>query len=320
MSVRSAVRPVLRLLRLERFAQSLAKSARTARAAARSRLPLIRRSVRSVGDLPTLWKDGVAYRRALAHPIQLDVVAGAPLESDLVIVVCLWHRPERIEQILTIVAGQHTGRRLRLVLWNNEQRLDSFYREKLGEQGVSGALGSVEFYTSHRNLGGIGRFIAMRELERRGYSGPFIMIDDDQDFGLDLVATLLSASRPHAVAGVWAWNNTGAYWDRTQVTVSGEPAMHVGTGGSICDVAIVRDPAFFTRLPLRYLFMEDMWMSRYALRNGWPLTMVESPFTFVLSERDQGHALFNDKPRFYEWLKVDGHVPVAPVASAGTTA
>ncbi|HEY0258756.1 MAG TPA: hypothetical protein VGC18_02790 [Lacisediminihabitans sp.] len=250
-----------------------------------------------------------AYHRVLHGDIVFDRFGDAPRPEALAIVVCLWNRPERLADVLRIIDAQRTSRSLRLVLWNNNPLDDEFYRSVIASYRSEGSLTSIELHSSPINIGGMGRFVAMSELVRHGYTGPFIMMDDDQNFDRDFVETLIAAWIPRSIAGVWAWNNSGDYWDRTQVVESGASAMHVGTGGAICDSAIVGRRTFFTRIPMRFLFMEDIWMSRLAQASGWRLTMVDAPVQFVLSELDQGHALFDYKESFYRWLKNPRHIP-----------
>ncbi|WP_349899491.1 glycosyltransferase family 2 protein [Parafrigoribacterium soli] len=237
---------------------------------------------------------------------------GTPSTDALAIVVCLWNRPERLAEVLRIVDSQHTTRRLRLVLWNNDARNLEYYRSVIAGFTPLAALDSVEFVNSPTNIGGMGRFVAARELVARGYTGHFIMMDDDQNFTPSFVEDLLAVAHPGSFAGVWAWTNSGAYWNRSQLETTGAPADHVGTGGSICDSALVTDERFFTAIPTRFLFMEDIWMSHYVQRNGGRLTMVSSPFEFTMSELDQGHALFPYKEEFYRWLQRPAHIPRAP--------
>ena len=90
---------------------------------------------------------------------------------------------------------------------------------------------------------------------------------------------------------------------------TGEIANHTGTGGCVCDSALVSHPDFFTRIPVKYLFMEDIWMSHCGTRNGWTLLKVDSPVEFVLAELDQGHAIYDRKEKFFTWLQRPGNVP-----------
>lgn len=255
-----------------------------------------------------------AYRGLVARSIPLELILGTVDDGAIAVVVCLWNRPERISNVLRILDDQQLSRPVRLVFWNNQPDDSLRYRSAISAYSASGSLSSVEYYDSPHNIGGIGRFIAARELVSRGYSGAFLMMDDDQNFGPSFVSDLLAVSAPRSVAGVWGWTNDGAYWNRLQLESTGARADHVGTGGSVCDSSIVTDPGFFGAIPRPYLFMEDMWMSHYATHNGWSLSMVQSPFTFVLAELDQGHALFDRKELFFSWLAEPGHVPTRPAS------
>lgn len=265
--------------------------------------------------LPEQSRSFRAYRQLLARPLSLEELLGAPDGGAVAVVVCLWNRPERLTTILSILDAQRGARPVRLLLWNNQPRDSRHYRHAIETFVASGSLSSVEYFDSPHNIGGMARFVVARHLVSRGYLGGFLMMDDDQNFGPSFVKDLLRVSAPRSVAGVWAWTNSGAYWNRHQVRTTGAHADHVGTGGSVCDSAIVNDPNFFLGIPAPYLFMEDMWMTHYAARNGWTLSMVESPFTFALSARDQGHALFDRKEHFFSWLALPGRVPVRPVNS-----
>ncbi|WP_206749483.1 glycosyltransferase family 2 protein [Salinibacterium hongtaonis] len=269
--------------------------------------------MRRVAATPARLKLARGYAALLASRIEFSQLLGTPSSDSLPIVICLWNRPGRIGDILRIVDEQHTSRPLRLVLWNNKPENEQLYTTTIRQFAAVGSLDSVEIFTSPTNIGGIARFVAARELVRRGYSGPFVMLDDDQIPGPEFVSDLLTAYSPESISGLWAWKNDGAYWNRQQITETGERADHVGTGGSIVDAAIVDDNRFFTAIPQRFLFMEDIWMSHYGARNGWPLRMVKTPVEFVLSELDQGHAIFDQKELFYTWLKDRDRIPVRRV-------
>ncbi len=257
---------------------------------------------------PARRRIAAQYRRILAEPVELETLLGEVHDDALTIVMCLWNRPERITDVLRVIDTQSTGRPLRLVLWNNQPADSSYYRSTISNYVRSGALSSVEFHESV-NIGGVGRFVAMRELVRHGYVGPFITLDDDQNIAPSFVGDLLASSGARTIAGVWAWLSIDKYWRRVQVNSTGETPNHIGTGGAICDSALVRSDRFFTALPPDFLFMEDMWMSRCALNSGWSLVAVDSAVEFVLADRDQGHAIFNDKERFWRWMRRPSRIP-----------
>ncbi|TQL48656.1 hypothetical protein FB562_1754 [Homoserinimonas aerilata] len=300
-------RPARASLRLAGAARRRARAAGTATAAAGSGVAA---GAQWLADAPRRRRLARGYASLLASRVGFDELLGRPSPDSVAIVVCLWNRPDRIDDVLRIIDAQQAERPLRLVLWNNQPADDSRYRAAIEGYTASGALASVEYFTSPTNIGGMARFVAARELLRRGYSGPFIMLDDDENVGRGFVADLLAAYTPRSISGLWAWTNDGAYWNRTQLVSTGDRADHVGTGGSIVDSALVDDDRFFTAIPQQFLFMEDMWMSHYGTRNGWPLQMVATPVEFVLSELDQGHAIFDRKEQFFSWLQHPEHVPL----------
>lgn len=249
------------------------------------------------------------FRRILAARVTFDEVVGIPAATSLAIVVCLWNRPGRIEDILKLADKQATETPIRLVLWNNNIADAEHYLQSVRSFAPSGSLSSVELHNSVVNIGGIGRFVAIRELVRRGYHGAFVMVDDDQDVTSEFVDSLLAVAEPRVIGSVWAWITDGKYWNRRAVDSTGSAANHAGTGGAVCDSDIVTHPEFFTRLPLRFLFMEDIWMSQVALRNGWRIVKVDTPVSFVLADLDQGHAIYDRKEDFYTWLRRPRSIP-----------
>lgn len=310
MSMRSSVVATVRAVGLERQARVVHGALRRALVSARLAPDEIGRIARSLKEAPARAQLGRDYRRMLGARIAFELLAGEPDPGAIAVVMCLWNRPERIEDILQMLDAQRSERPLRLVLWNNNTRDKEHYRNAISAFAPRGAVASVELHQSARNVGGIGRFIAARELVRTGYTGAFIMLDDDENVSASFVEDLLGIAAPRTIGSLWAWRNDGQYWNRRQLEHTGDIANHTGTGGCVCDSALVLSEEFFTRIPIRYLFMEDIWMSQCALRSNWHLVMVETPVTFVLADLDQGHAIYDDKERFFTWLSKPGRVPV----------
>ena len=252
------------------------------------------------------WKLSCLMR--VARPPRFDVLRGSVTPGSVPVVMCLWNRRERIDDILRLLDGQVAEHRVRLVLWNNRSDDDGFYRNAIAAAPLGGSLASVEFRSDRVNLGGIGRFLAIRRLRRDGYAGPVITVDDDQDFSRHFVADALAAYRPRSVAGWWAFLQDSTYWDRLPVP-AGDPATYVGTGGAVFDSSIVNVRRFFIRLPARFGFLEDSWMCHVARRSGWSLTKLETPIEFVLAEQDQGHTLAELKDEFYAYLRPRENAP-----------
>jgi hypothetical protein len=242
-----------------------------------------------------------AYRRGSRRRLALELLDGAVRPESVPVVMCLWNRPDRIGEILAQLDAQQSDTPVRLILWNNKADDDAFYRRAISDFTSSGALASVEYHCSRQNLGGIARFFVARQLVREGRTGPFIMLDDDQNITRRFVDDLLTSYAPRSYAGWWAFMNHGSYVERTAVP-AGEPASYVGTGGSICDPLITVSPGFFEDLPRRYAFIEDLWASARALDLGWRVTKVDTHITFVLEELNQFNDLLQLKVDFYDEL------------------
>lgn len=248
------------------------------------------------------WR--IAQRRYRRGSFRMQTLLGEAGDGDIAIIMCLWNRRERIDAVLSQLDAQRTGgRRVRLLLWNNNRADDAFYRDRIARHSPGGALSEVALFTSRTNVGGLGRFFVARTLRESGYRGPFLMLDDDQNVSDHFVADLLAASGPRTIAGYWAWTMAGEYWARV-AAAPGDRVSYVGTGGCACDIDIVADPSFFTELPRYFAFLEDIWMCGYARRRGWTLRKVDTPVEFVLDETNQHHDLAERKAEFYRYLRL----------------
>jgi hypothetical protein len=246
------------------------------------------------------WR--IAVTRGALFGVRLERLVGDDDPAAVPVIMCLWNRVDRIEEILRLLSVQRDCPPIRLVLWNNYRPDDATYRSRIVSTGARGSLVAVEYHCSRVNLGGIARFVLARRLFRGKPSGPFIMLDDDQDVAPTFVRDLLAVYEPRTYAGCWAFVNEGQYWERREANPE-EDATYVGTGGSICDSALVRETAFFQRLPVRYGFVEDLWASRVARSRGWRLKKVDTPVTFVLHSHNQFAGLAEVKTRFWSYLE-----------------
>jgi hypothetical protein len=232
---------------------------------------------------------------------RVETLLGTPGQNSVPVIVCLWNRPQRIDDILTQLDAQATRQRVRLMFWNNNNADDAYYRERIAAFTPSGALASVEYVQSRRNVGGIGRFFLAKHLFRSGFRNHFITLDDDQDVTPSFIDTIRSYAAPREFAGFWAWNYIDSHWNRTE-TPPGELADYAGTGGAICDIEIVRSSDFFTKLPRRFAFLEDQWLCGYAKSQGWSVRKADLDITFVLHETNQFPQLAELKNEFRQYL------------------
>lgn len=191
---------------------------------------------------------------------------------------------------------------MRLVVWNNDHRNDARYREEIARNGARGALSRVDFGTSRINLGGMARFLVARTVTTVGAPQPFLMIDDDQDLDERFVAETLRAAGPRVYAGVWAFRLGEGYWDRLEIE-PGENATYVGTGGSVCDSALVHERGFFRGCPAKYGFVEDLWASSFAAERKWSMSKTSAELTFVDDDVNQYPRMVWLKAEFFEYLR-----------------
>lgn len=248
------------------------------------------------------WR--VEVTRLSVRPPHPDLLAGTLDDGEVPIVMCLWRRPWRIDAILDQLARQSDCPPLRLILWNNEPGNDTETRRAIAEfsrRDSTGAVQSVEYHCSPVNIGGIARFVVARAVARGALGKPFIMLDDDQDVSDHFVRDLLGAFAPRTYAGIWAFSTGQSYWDRVEAA-DGDIVNYVGTGGSVCDVALVADRRFF-RLPARFGFIEDLWASYVAASRGWTLKKIETPFELLDESGNQYHALRDRKDGFHRYLR-----------------
>jgi hypothetical protein len=240
-------------------------------------------------------------RQALAG-VRLERVTGAAPSDALPVIVCLWNRPERIRTTLQLLAQQKDTPPLRVIFWNNKPSNDPRYLGEIQRFGAVGAIAGVEYHSSRVNIGGIARFLVARSITRHSASAPFVMLDDDLDPSPSFVRELLAAYTPRTYAGFWAFVILDHYWERRNA-VPGEAAQYVGTGGTVCDSSLVRDLGFFTRLPARYAFIEDLWASAYASSRGWRVEKVDTHVELTSEDSNQYLGMIDLKARFWSYLR-----------------
>lgn len=278
---------------------SFERAIRSARGFLRPRRRLIALTARGRGAIAR-----AEFRRLVRTSFPVDPAG----ETVIPVIMCLWGRPERLAAVLEMLSVQTGAGSLRLYLWNNDRREQARYLSTLAGWAPSGALRSVRLHSSRINIGGSARFLIARSLRRGGYRGPVILLDDDQQVSPDFVARLLAAGGPRTYAGVWAWRIHGDYWDRT-AAASGEAATYVGTGGAVTDVELVGSEELVSTLPVHRLFLEDMWLSAFAIRHGYELRGVEAEYEFTDLEGNQWHAIAESKSAFYDELGRPGLLP-----------
>jgi hypothetical protein len=239
-------------------------------------------------------------RRILTRGVAPAVSVGQPSFDHVPVAMCLYNRPERLEPMLRSLAAQTGVAGVDVYLWNNARRDEEHYENVVRSVPIEGALRSVQLVRSPFNLGSIARFYHIRALAQRGYRGPAVIVDDDEDIADDFLADCLAAYRPDAVTAWWAFQTGDSYWDRRPAE-PGERVDHIGPGGMVCSAELFLDDAFFTDLPERYWLLDDLWLTYYAKRRGLTLAKLDVEIDFVLPETNQHH-LNPLKDEFFRYL------------------
>lgn len=218
------------------------------------------------------------------------------------VVMCVWNRLGRTKKVLRAIA-QSRGISAEVYLWNN--RADAIDEIVDDLRSCPDPPPRTILATSDPNIGGFGRFYWARELAS---ACPFVVfVDDDQVLDHFALRDLVSEWKPATIRSIWAYEfkNRFQYWHRQEVD-KGAPATYVGTGGMVVDTAIFTDQALF-ECPVRYWFMEDIWLSYYAqTARGWGLYRSTAEIGTVEDGLGQYRALKAGKHEFYRELNKDG--------------
>ena len=216
------------------------------------------------------------------------------------VAMCVMWRIEYLPWTLACLESQ-CDCKFSLFIWNNNA-----YRKDDIESIIAICKPSYRITAVHsdQNVGGIGRFLLLREASVSP-SIPLILIDDDQVIYRSFVSEMTKLFRPNQSAGTWAWrfNPGGGYWDRTRC-LEGETAHYIGTGGLVCDPKVFLHEDFFSALPSRFSRIEDLWFSFFASQVlGHRLIAAPELVRQVRDGRDQHHSLRSLKTEFLDWLR-----------------
>jgi len=259
--------------------------------------------------LPRYAMKDVAALRALAAPAPARRPQCGPV---LPVVMCVWQRVEFLPATIAQLERQ-VGVRPELHLWVNNP-------EAAGEVDRIAATAAIPVTAtvSPRNIGGMGRFHAARELAARH---PYVVfIDDDQVFDEHALRILLDEAAPRKIAAQYAFQLQcpHSYWQR-RLPTPGDWVQYAGTGGMILDTAIFADARVF-ECPERFAFVEDVWLSYVADHElGWTMVRSAARFAQVDDGRNQWTAMATGfKSEFVRDLAARGwRIPARPLSADG---
>ena len=215
------------------------------------------------------------------------------------VLMCLWNRPSRLADVLRMLDEQEgVPQGVELMLWNNNKLDHEHYREVLRAASARGALRSVQLVRTPYNMGSIARFFLARRVAAGRGAVPVIVIDDDEDFEPDFVATALAHHDPHSIHAFWAFTVGDTYYYRI-ASEPGGAVDHIGPGGSVMSADIFLDDGFFTRIPEQYRMLDDLWLTWWAKQHGISLAKLPVEIAFVMDETNQYHGQTSMKEEFF---------------------
>lgn len=201
---------------------------------------------------------------------------GDKIDSNgILVIMCCWKRIQYMKKTLEYLNNQTYDKKINFCIWNNnyEQKneLNSIIKEHKNKIGVN-------VYHSKANIGGISRFVMTKYVCEIVDFDRVIFIDDDQILKPKFIETINSKfqkkSGYHWYGKIF-YKDKG-YWDswknyrnknRTDFDYTNfdDTYLHYGaTCSMIFDTEIFKIDDFYY-FNKKYQFVEDLWMSYYAL-------------------------------------------------------
>jgi hypothetical protein len=204
--------------------------------------------------------------------------------------------------------GYQQGCSVSLYIWNNNSAESARIRKIIAQ---SPARIETYVYDSRENIGGYGRFLIARDLAVP--QEPVLFIDDDAHLESDAVSCLLDEYEPALISSFWAFrfNTLHSFYSRIRVR-PGAAADLCGTAGAICASSLFADPGMF-QCPPRYRRLEDMWLSFFAMKNGFKLIASACRIRLIVDGLDSSWRF--PRNEFYRFLVMNGW----PIGVSGRT-
>lgn len=179
----------------------------------------------------------------------------------LPVIMCVWRRLEGFEKTIRQL-NEQTHKDFKLFVWNNNLELSDKFSEILKLSNFD-----YELYNSEQNIGGFARFILAKKIRRNPNLMDFcVFIDDDQDFGGEILETFISESRSNTILSQWGWEFVKLQYygkDARKERNPGETLHYAGTGGMVVDMRVFDSEGLYD-CPEKYWFVEDLWLSFYS--------------------------------------------------------
>jgi len=267
-------------------------------------------------NLSHLYTDVFDYKNYLKFDLNHKITT-EDSNNEIHVIMCQWKRINKLPLTIENMANQ-TVKNIHLYIWNNN------YNEKKILESIiinNDHKLNISWHNSVENIGGIGRFILTKKLIESGKNiDKVIFIDDDQIFEPKLIETML---KMHNKECGYHWYGkkfykNKSYWDAWQNLHSSNSVNHDlldygGTGTMIIDSKLFSHPDFFY-FNNKYKFIEDLWMSYFALekckfklKNGKEIRfLVSSNPSLSNDENAQWKQMKEIKTNFLNVLRNDG--------------
>jgi hypothetical protein len=228
---------------------------------------------------------------------------------EIPVVMCVWQRIERLEHTLDMLACQQ-GVTALPYLWVNNPHPQ--IQEEVKDIVKRHSHQSITVHYNQENIGGFARFEMAGSL---GDHSAAVLIDDDEDFQEDFLATLTAEFQPKTLWGWHALRVTGPE-DHERIFINGGVQANIcGTGGTIVDLQLFQSPGLWN-CPPEFRFCGDLWMSYYATHHlGYQLYKSHAVMGMVRDQKDQTRLFQRQVERiaFLRWAISQGwqydHLP-----------
>lgn len=241
------------------------------------------------------YKSVLSIKKARAKSLYV-----AKNKPTVAVIMCTWKRPDLIGMTLEHLDNQKLakGQSIELYIWNNNLRIANKLSRRITSYTPTGSLLNVKLHNSLVNIGGFGRFYMARAIQSKYQH--VIFIDDDESLPTDFISKAQKMQKPKTIASHWAFSMKTGYWDRTSVS-GNQQANYCGTGGMVLDSSIFLNNELYA-CPLKYWFVEDLWLSLFAVNQGWKLRKLAVDITFIEDGNNQYESMLGKKADFYDYL------------------
>lgn len=173
------------------------------------------------------------------------------------LIMCTWKRIERFKITLDLLKNQKDKDFIFYVINNNINIKDEI--ELIAKMYSEDLM--INIIHNEINKGGFSRFDIAKTLVDKHEI--FVIIDDDQVFSEDMISIFRDKYNPNAVKSRWAFRFGDRYYHRERIFINDVDVAYCGTGGMVLPSKVFLCDELY-KIPDKYLFIEDLWLSYIA--------------------------------------------------------